>query len=131
YVRFECSTMLHTSFNTCLSIGLYSNVLEGGSKQLYSDAATEATGLILSINDEEKYLAEVFDHEGTSTLLHNIVDAKHITDLGSALSAQLEETLDESMFANIGAFLNDENFICGDADGAVKWSLPVEEIFAH
>jgi hypothetical protein len=25
------------------------------------------------------------------------------------------------MFANIGAFLNDENFICGDADGAVKW----------
>jgi hypothetical protein len=25
------------------------------------------------------------------------------------------------MFANVGAFSNHENFICGDAEGAIKW----------
>jgi hypothetical protein len=27
----------------------------------------------------------------------------------------------KSMFANVGAFSNDKNFICGDAEGAIRW----------
>jgi hypothetical protein len=27
----------------------------------------------------------------------------------------------KNMFANVGAFSNDKNFICSDAEGAIKW----------
>jgi hypothetical protein len=33
------------------------------------------------------------------------------------------------MFANIGAFSNNENFVCGDAEGDIKWTEGEIEAF--
>ncbi|KAL5649481.1 hypothetical protein ACJX0J_040290, partial [Zea mays] len=41
---------------------------------------------------------------------------------------EIAET-ERSMFANIGAFSNNENFVCGDAEGDIKWTEGEIEAF--